>query len=277
MKKVGFAFLIVIAICNSLFARQKIHFSVDDVITSFENLTKNEAKYKSAFDEPFFKYIKSLHDEFGIKVSLYCFYKKESFSLADCTDKFAGDFSSSHDWLKFGFHALSSNYKFDGGGYEMFVKQIERIAGSKKCITQTVRLDYFEGNRDSVFYASYKNTGNGIKQLLCADSDTRCSYFLDENQKQELNRTEKIYFDDLTFIKTDFRFDDVENFKNLFEENKNEDEVVVFTHEWLLQVPVRKNLVKYFEQARKSNAVRKNINVFCQFYEKTDAEYVFEF
>lgn len=116
MKKIFSAFLTVFVICNSLFAAQKIHFSVDDVITSFENLTKNESKYKSAFDEPFLKYVKLLHDEFGVKTSLYCFYEKDGFSLADCTDKFAADFSSSSDWLKFGFHALNSNYKFDGGG-----------------------------------------------------------------------------------------------------------------------------------------------------------------
>lgn len=118
MKKIFLAFLVFLTVfvsCNSLFAVQKIHFSVDDVITSFENLTKNESKYKSVFDEPFFKYIKSLHDEFGAKISLYCFYEKDGFSLADCTNKFADDFSSSSNWLKFGFHALSSSYKFDIG------------------------------------------------------------------------------------------------------------------------------------------------------------------
>lgn len=277
MKKIFSAFLTVFVICNSLFAAQKIHFSVDDVITSFENLTKNESKYKSAFDEPFLKYVKLLHDEFGVKTSLYCFYEKDGFSLADCTDKFAADFSSSSDWLKFGFHALNPNYKFDGGGYKIFVKQIERITGSKNCIAQTLRLDYFEGGKSSILNSSYKNTEYGIKQLLCADSSTRNSYFLDENQKQELNRTEKIDSDGVTFIKTDFRFDDIENFKTLFDENRDEDEIVVFTHEWLFQVPFRKNLLKYFEQMQKSRAVKKNIKRFCEFFEEKNAEYVFEF
>lgn len=159
----------------------------------------------------------------------------------------------------------------------MFVKQIERITGSRNCITETLRLDYFEGDQTSILNSSYKNTEYGIKQLLCADSNTRDSYFLDEIQKQELNRTEKIDSDGVTFIKTDFRFDDTENFKTLFEENKNEDEIVVFTHEWLLQVPFRKNLVKYFELLQKSNVVKKNIKEFCKYFEKNGAEYVFEF
>lgn len=116
MKKIFLSVIIVFSLYNSVFAIQKIHFSVDDVITSFENLTKNEKNYKTAFDEPFFKYIKSLHDEFGVKISLYCFYEKDDFSLSECTDKFSEDFSLSSDWLKFGFHSIKSNYKFDGGG-----------------------------------------------------------------------------------------------------------------------------------------------------------------
>ena len=276
MKK-NLSVIIAFLICSSVFASQKIHFSVDDVINSFENLTKNEAKYKSAFDEPFFKYIKSLHDEFGVKLSLYCFYEKDGFSLMDCTDRFSADFSSASCWLKFGFHAVSSFDKFDGGGYEMFVKQIERITGNIDCITQTVRLDCFEGNEESIQCNSFKRMLCGIKQLLCADSNERNSYFLDDTQNQEVNRIEKINVDGLIFIKTDFRFDDTENFKTFFEENQNENEVIVFTHEWLLEVPFRKNLIKYFLQVRKSKNVKNNIHEFWKFFEKKDAEYVFEF
>ena len=277
MKKLFLAVIITFSLYSSVFAVQKIHFSVDDVISSFENLTKNEAEYKSAFDEPFFLYIKSLHDEFGVKISLYCFYEKDGFSLDDCTDKFSDDFSSSACWLKFGFHAVNSVEKCNGGGYEMFVKQIERITGNKNCITQTVRLDYFEGSKESIQNNSYKNKFCGIKQLLCADSNVRNSYFLNETQKKELNDTEKINVDGLSFIKTDFRFDNIENFKTFFKENQNEDEIVVFTHEWLLRIPFRKNLVKYFLQVHKSDTVKKNINEFCKFFEKGDAEYVFSF
>ncbi len=111
-------FLAFFAISFNLFAVQKIHFSVDDVINSFENLTRNEKKYESAFDEPFFAYIKFLHEKYNAKVSLYCFYENSDFSLADCTEKFSDDFKSSSSWLKFGFHAENPNKNntFDGGG-----------------------------------------------------------------------------------------------------------------------------------------------------------------
>lgn len=110
--------LLFISLSMNLFASQKIHFSVDDVIGCFENLTKNEGKYNSAFDEPFFAYIKFIHEKYNAKVSLYCFYEKEGFSLAECTERFADDFKASSGWLKFGFHAeipVKGNI-FDRGG-----------------------------------------------------------------------------------------------------------------------------------------------------------------
>lgn len=51
-------FLVFFAISLKLFAVQKIHFSVDDVITCFENLTRNEKKYGSAFERPLKKSVK---------------------------------------------------------------------------------------------------------------------------------------------------------------------------------------------------------------------------
>ena len=210
-------FLLFLAISFRLFAVQKIHFSVDDVISCFENLTINEKKYTSAFDEPFFAYIKSLHEKYDAKVSLYCFCEKEGFSLAECTEKFADDFKTSSGWLKFGFHAEKpgKGNTFDGGGYRMFVSQIERVAGASDCITQTVRLDYFSGGKKFIESISDKNTKCGIRQLLCADSSGRDSYYLDSVQKSEINKKEMIFADNLAFIKTDLRFDDTKKFKKL--------------------------------------------------------------
>lgn len=272
-------FLLFFAPSIKLFAVQKIHFSVDDAINCFENLTRNEKKYDSAFEEPFFAWIKSLHEKYDAKVSLYCFYEKEGFSLADCTELFADDFKASSGWLKFGFHAekFGKDNTFDGGGYEMFVNQIERITGTSDCITQTVRLDYFSGNKKFIEAISDKSTKNGIRQLLCADSNNRSSYYLDEIQITELNKNELLFVGDLVFIKTDFRFDDTKNFKKLFLENKNESEVVVFTHEWLLEPAMRKNVFKYFLQFLNSKKIKSNINKFFKYFKDKNCEYVFEF
>ncbi|WP_294015803.1 hypothetical protein [uncultured Treponema sp.] len=272
-------FLALFAVSFNLFALQKIHFSVDDVIGCFENLTRNENRYDSAFDEPFLAYIKSLHEKYNARVSLYCFYEKEGFSLADCTEKFADEFKESSGWLKFGFHAEKSakGNTFDGGGYGMFVSQIERITGAFDCITRTVRLDYFSGDKRFVESISDGNTECGIRQLLCADSSSRDSYYLDSVQKRELNKNEMLFADNLAFVKTDFRFDDIKNFKKLFSENKDESEVVVFTHEWLLEPARRRNALRYFLQLLNSRKIKCNIDKFFKYYKDKNCEYVFEF
>ncbi|HAZ96125.1 MAG TPA: hypothetical protein DCW73_02530 [Treponema sp.] len=158
----------------------------------------------------------------------------------------------------------------------MFVNQIERITGTSDCIAKTVRLDYFSGDKKFIEAISDKSTKNGIRQLLCADS-SRDSYYLDSVQKSELNKSEMLIADNLFFAKTDFRFDDIKNFKELFLENKDENEVVVFTHEWLLEPAMRKNVFKYFLQLLNSKKIKFNINRFFEYYTDKDCEYVFEF
>lgn len=157
----------------------------------------------------------------------------------------------------------------------MFVNQIERIAGTSDCITQTVRLDYFSGDKKFIEAISDKSTKCGIRQLLCADSNSRDSYYLSGTQR--LNKNELLFADNLLFVKTDFRFDDVKNFKRLFYENKDESEVVVFTHEWLLEPATRKNVFKHFLQLLNSRKIKCNINKFFKYYTDKDCEYVFEF
>ena len=222
-------FLALFAVSFNLFALQKIHFSVDDVIGCFENLTRNENRYDSALDEPFLAYKKSLHEKYNATHSHNCLYQKQ------------------------------------------------RIAGAFDCITRRVRLDYFSGDKRFVESISDGNTECGIRQLLCADSSSRDSYYLDSVQKRELNKNEMLFADNLAFVKTDFRFDDIKNFKKLFSENKDESEVVVFTHEWLLEPARRRNALRYFLQLLNSRKIKCNIDKFFKYYKDKNCEYVFEF
>lgn len=278
IKKYAFLFICIFS-CPVLFSAQKVHFSVDDVSSSLRQLTEKEDSYCTPFEHPFFKYIKKLHDAYGVSVTLYCFYELDGFSLDKCTEKFADDFRNESGWLKFGYHAFSQSRNFiDGGGYEMFVKQTVRIAGSTESISQTVRLDCFNGSfEECLASSSYIGIDCGIKTLLCADSETRPSYFLTEEQEQELNETEFIYTEEFDFIKTDFRFDDWTNYKNLFGQNKDEAELVVFTHEWILNPPLRRNFILYFFSVCRKWIIERNINDFFTRLSKTDCVYVSEF
>ena len=52
-----------------------VHFSVDDTIAIFENLTK--VNYSSCFEEPTLKFLKSLNEKYGLKV--YLCYRHHNF------------------------------------------------------------------------------------------------------------------------------------------------------------------------------------------------------
>ena len=56
---------------TSLTDEYSIHISFDDVASCISNLSKNS--YASLFDEPFFGWLKNLHDTYGAKFSLYIY------------------------------------------------------------------------------------------------------------------------------------------------------------------------------------------------------------
>lgn len=279
--KLAFMIFVYFIASHLCFAVQKVHFSIDDVNAVLRDLTENEKKYDSLFDQNFFKYLKKLNEKYGAKITLYCFYELNDFCLADCTEKFKKEFSASSEWLKFGYHAYNGTSVFynDGGGYKMFVESVLKFAGSGQCVSQTVRLDRFSGRREECAACSYRNMEYGIRQLLTADSRTRQSYYLSDAEIAELNSVE-MYVDGNTgieFYSTDFRFDDCKNFKRLCKENMGESEVVVFTHEWLLNVPVRRNLFRYIQFLCKRFFVKRNISVFLHSFETKECEYVTDF
>ena len=87
--------------CN---AGNRLHFSVDDTIGIFQDLTWNENKYESIFDNDILKFFKKCHERYGLKVSLYCYYENEDFNLSMVPNVYIEEFTSNADWLQFGFH-----------------------------------------------------------------------------------------------------------------------------------------------------------------------------
>ena len=86
-----------------------IHISVDDTIEIFRDLTENENKYDSIFDNEILKFMQKCHNLYGTKFSMYVFYNYgEGITLEQCTNKFRSEFEENSDWLKFGFHALDN-------------------------------------------------------------------------------------------------------------------------------------------------------------------------
>lgn len=281
-KKIAFifiGFLFVISECYSEASEGRIvHFSIDDVNRVLFEITKNEEKYESVFDHDFFRLLKDWHYEYGVKVTLYVFCESNDFSLRECTDKFANEFSSNSAWLKFGYHGFAPSVVFKDKSYEYFIKEIIRITGSENSISTTVRLDYFEGAEEDILLNSFLNAEYGITALLCADSEIRKSYYLTQEQQVELNDKEIVLDKSgIYFFTTDFRFDDFKNFDQCFGRNKGEHELVVFTHEWILNVPLRKNIFLYLANIYRRSQVIKNIETFFSWCSSQNYEYVTDF
>lgn len=223
-----------------------VHFSLDDFILSFKDITENSKKYDSIFDNKLFGHMKSLHDEYGIVFSCYCFYETEDFTLSDVTDKFAEEFFKNADWLKFGFHGHNGDTKYDQSkpddaqnDYEQVINQLLRITGTDACIDRVPRIHYYAGNEESL--AAMINTQDGLQGLLTADDD-RQSYYLDQNAEDNLDRQD-MYYDSnhqLCFYTTDFRLEKVNDVSEALDQfqslsNRDQDNIlIVFTHEWQL-------------------------------------------
>ena len=137
---------------------------------------------------------------------------------------------------------------------------------------------YFKGEEEDIISNSFFSTECGITALLCADSETRKSYYLNHEEQKELNNKEIIL--DRTgiyFFLTDFRFDDFKKFDLYFAQNKGESELIVFTHEWVLNVPLRKNIFLYLTNIYRRSQVIKNIETFFSWCSSQNYEYVTDF
>lgn len=248
-----------------------IHLSIDDVTICFQDLTKNEKNYTSIFQNKLFKYLKKIHDKYNAKISLYCIFQSNNFTLDMVPSKWQSEFIENSDWLKFGYHCYNVNtMKYD---YSRFVNEIIRITGTSNTITKIVRLEKFQGELGLIL--DLKNSKHGIKALLTSD-DNRNSYYLNEDQNNILRIDEKYYdeINNLWFYVTDFRFDNAEKVSYLYDLNRYENEIFCFTHEWILSIEFKKNIVKYCLALINSKKVKNIINYVLQQYVNDEYQFI---
>lgn len=243
---------------NNHKVKKSLHISIDDFSEGFKDITINEDKYSSIFDNKVFALLKKLHNNFGVVISCYCFNSFSGFDLNKATEKFQKDFADNSDWLKFGFHGSGSyNYSCTTSeqainDYSTFTNSLISITGGSKSIERVIRLENFAGNIESV--QAMANCENGIKGLLIAD-DNRKSYYLSEEACNQVRNHDVVYDDRLkiSFYPSKTRLENVENIKQFMcaiDTKKNLKKINIFTHEWLLfDDKVYNNLIKCCEYA----------------------------
>lgn len=261
-----------------------LHISFDDVSVCFQNLATES--YESLFDEPFFKSLKSLRDEYGACISLYTY----NGALNGVSSKYASEFTANSDWLKIGFHSNQSGLSLANATYEQgleywnnFVINVKRVCGTVDCLDRFPRLEYFAGSKQALL--GMRDANFGALGFLSAD-DNRLSYYFDTDVTTYLydNDYLKDKNNNLLFISTDIRADWFYNFttNNVYKKplkntvleelkyrNNNPcfktsfDVIIVFTHEWLVY------------DGKTVNSKFNSILETCQFAKQNDIAFNF--
>ncbi len=121
---------------------------IDDNIFFFTDLARERPA--RIMDHFYLAGLKKLHDKYGTKFILKCFYKndhdKDGFVLKDMPDIYKSQFEDNSDWLHLAFHALGefpdrpyqhSTAERLAGDFDLTTSELKRIAGDKCCTSPT--------------------------------------------------------------------------------------------------------------------------------------------
>ena len=228
-----------------------IHFSVDDCIEIFRDITINN--YNSLFESKYFAFFKELNDKYNAKISLYSFIEYKGFNIKNTTNKFKREFEDNSNYLKIGFHGFNENSRYNDKenikkDYKLFLKYIKKIAGDLNIIDNFIRLHYFSGNLENML----KIKKLRIKGLLTAD-DNRDNYYLQKNENIFLNK-HCIYKDiknDIFFIKSNLRIEKIEDIKETLKSIDINNNIIMFTHEeYLNYKDIREKIIDIYEYSK---------------------------
>lgn len=228
-----------------------IHFSVDDCIEIFRDITINN--YNSLFESKYFAFFKELNDKYNAKISLYSFIEYKGFNIKNTTNKFKREFEDNSNWLKIGFHGFNENSRYNDKenikkDYKLFLKYIKKIAGDLNIIDNFIRLHYFSINLENML----KIKKLRIKGLLTAD-DNRDNYYLQKNENIFLNK-HCIYKDiknDIFFIKSNLRIENIEDIKETLKSIDINNNIIMFTHEeYLNYKDIREKIIDIYEHSK---------------------------
>jgi hypothetical protein len=192
-----------------------VHISVDDVEKSLAWLINNQPN--SIFDSTFFDELRKWHNEFGAVFTLYIFSETEHFKVTDIPIRYAHEFSSNSNWLKFGYHSNSHipfvQEKDYEKGFRLVEQKLNELGAGK---TDILRLHYWHVTSEQKIFLR----NNGVSCLLYPD-DEALPYDEDDSfcDNSLLHKRTRIRFENLTI--TDSTSLDI-----------GRCHIIAFTHEW---------------------------------------------
>lgn len=221
---------------NGSGSHRVVHLSLDDV-ELFDDLITHQQEYDSLFQHPLLAFLKDLHGEYGVRITLYTYdhlgHNDSGTRLEDMPLKYKNDFLKASDWLRIGFHnprarfdSLVSVAEFSNA-YNNVNTAIARFADSSM-IAKTLRLHYFFAPDSLV------NSLPGTTTLLCADHNNVGSYNLTPAQVATVANGKEIVKNNIAYRRTDLRIDDNFRILSKLKQLEPHDTLVIFAHEWKL-------------------------------------------
>ena len=203
-----------------------VHLSVDDFSAAFADLSTGGVK--PVYDQPMFRWLKSLHDATGAKFTIYTYARAGGWKIGDVPPQVWQELADG-GWIKIGFHAAEPEAK-----NEVSAELRDAIADFEKAVppelrASALRLHYYNALREDVEFLR----AHGTRKLLSAHDD-RISYSLPRHANDSLRLSQRLLRDSLIYERTDFRTE--QSLFPIFDvwSRFRDDQLVVFTHEWAL-------------------------------------------
>jgi hypothetical protein len=185
-----------------------VHFSFDDGYYSIVSLFTGN--YSSAWDCPFFYFLKSLHEQYGACFTIHLFV--EVFPYIN--DSFAKELHGTYSWLKFSLHGhQDEDYGTLTTGGEDWAEMVSKVilmTGNPASIDRHTRLSIFRGTSDNI--DAMVSQKFGLLAVSTTEQESRICYDLDalEQSYTFWNGTYYKMKNRIYYIRSYDRFDNVE-------------------------------------------------------------------
>ncbi len=221
-----------------------VHISIDDTSNCLSEL--NEIYVKSIFDVNLFRQLRDWHIRYGAKFTLYIYSEK----LKSVPERFRSDFVSVSDYLKFGFHSESHDFEYtkrlSGEEFNNIFRaanlKISQFLGERSRI---LRLDRYYAKSD------WEQVIAPEVDVLLAPDDDRSCYWLSSTQSERTRRdgsfSQVKACSALEFWRTDLRYENVKWIWYQLESLRDQDRIVIFTHEWAMDNTTKEKMEYSFE------------------------------
>lgn len=215
-------------------------FSLDDNIFLFADLS--EQTYASLFDQPYLKFLRELHSEYGAKIQLNCYFETEGFCLRDMSGKYREEWEENADWLRLSFHArkddppnpyAEADYQELYQDCNMVQEEIRRFAGEKTLDLYTT-LHYCQAAPEGV--RALRDCGiKGLVGLFGTAEKPQSSYSLPEDVCRKIRETGRYYdpVQQMWFLNNDYVLNNFGRgeLQNALEKQKDQEFFEVMIHE----------------------------------------------